>query len=139
MSRLQDSAAFAPTITPSGQTVGVGPWRLTLTDAQTADEAYNTIVSANAGNDQAPDGLVWVLARFTAENTSGQRRIINLSDFAATGTDGILRRPPAMECPEPALQATVEAGASADGWVPLQVNDAGNVIVWFGSPFLSGG
>lgn len=138
MSRLQDSATFAPSITPSHQPVEAGPWRLTLTDVQLADEAHATIVAASAGNDQAPAGLVWVLARFTAENISGQRQIINLTDFAATGTDGILRRPPAMICPDPALQAPVEPGSSTDGWVPLQVNDAGNVIAWFASPFLGG-
>lgn len=138
MSRLQESAAFAPTITPSGQAIEAGPWRLTLTDAQLADEAYATIVATNSGNNEAPAGLVWVLARFSAENISDQRRIINLTDFAATGTDGILRRPPASVCPEPSLQTTVEAGASAEGWVPLQVNDAGNVIIWFSSPFLGG-
>lgn len=137
MTRLQEST-FAPTIVPRGEAVDAGPWRLTITDAQLGDEAYATIVAANEGNDDAPEGLSWVLAYFTAQNISDQPRVINVTDFAATGTDGILRRTPAMECPEPTLQATVDAGAAAEGWVPLQVNDTGSVVVWFSSPFLGG-
>jgi hypothetical protein len=137
MTRFQESA-FAPTITPRGETVDAGPWRLTITDAQVGDAAYATIVAANEGNDAAPDGLQWVLAYVTAQNISDQTRVINVTDFVGTGTDGILRRTPAMVCPEPTLQATVDAGAAAEGWVPLQVNDTGNVVIWFSSPFLGG-
>jgi hypothetical protein len=137
MTQLQESA-FAPTITPRGEAVDAGPWRLTITDAQVGDAAYATIVSANEGNDAAPDGLMWVLAYVAVQNISDQPRAINVTDFAGTATDGILRRTPAMVCPEPTLQATVEVGASVEGWVPLQVNDTGNVVVWFSSPFLGG-
>lgn len=137
MTRLQDPA-FAPAIVPLGQTVDAGPWRLTITDGQLGDLAYSTIIAANEDNDEAPEGLTWALAYVTAENTSGQTRVINLSDFAASGTDGVLRRPPAMVTPQPALQATVEPGSMAEGWVPFHVNDTGNVIVWFSSPFLGG-
>lgn len=137
MTQLQDSA-FAPTIVPFGQPVDAGPWRLTIVDGQLGEAAYSTIVATNEGNEQAPDGLAWALAYLTAENTSDQTRVINLSDFAATGTDGVLRRPPAMECPEPALQATVEPGGIAEGWIPFHVNDTANVLLWFSSPFLGG-
>lgn len=137
MTRLQDSA-FAPTIVPFGQTAEAGPWRLIVTDGQLADEAYSTIVAANDGNKEAPAGLVWALAYLTAENIGDQTRVINLSDFAASGTDGVLRRPPAMVCPQPSLQATVEPGGIAEGWVPFHVNDTGNVLLWFSSPFLGG-
>lgn len=138
MSRLQESATFDPATTPFGQAVDAGPWRLTLTDAQIDEEAFATIAGTNAGNDPAPDGLIWILAFISAENTSEIPRVINMTDFAATGTDGILRRPPAMECPDPALGAVVDPGETTEGWVPLQVNDAGNVLVWFASPVLDG-
>lgn len=137
MARLQQSA-FTPTITPRGEAVDAGPWRLTITDAQAGDAAYGTIVSANEGNGPAPAGLQWALGYMKVENISDQTRVINVTDFAGTGTDGILRRTPAMVCPEPTLQATVEPGASTEGWVPLQVNEPGNVVVWFSSPFLGG-
>src|SRR5699024_5162220 len=45
---------------------------------------------------------------------------------------------PAMEAPEPSLQATVEPGGTAEGWVPSIVNDTSNVIYSFSSPFLGG-
>ncbi len=137
MTRLQ-APAFAPTLTPAGEAVQAGPWRLTLTDRQVGDNAYNTIAGFNSGNDEAPAGASWVLAWFVAENTSDRPLVINLTDFAATGTDGIMRRTPAMEAPEPALQATIEPGASAEGWVPSIVNDPASVIYWFSSPFLGG-
>lgn len=131
-------SAFAPTIIPFGETVDIGPWRLTVTDAQVGDAAFSTIVSANEGNEEAPEGLSWVLAYIAAENIGAGSQVINLTDFAATGTDGVLRRTPAMVAPEPALQATVEPGAKAEGWVPFHVNDTGNVVLWFSSPFLGG-
>lgn len=137
MTRMQQSG-FAPTITTIGEAVTAGPWQLTVQGVQIGDEALATITSANEGNDAAPEGLIWVLASIAATNTSDQTRVINVTDFAVTGTDGILRRTPAMVCPEPALQATVEAGASIEGWVPLQVNDTGNIVAWFSSPFLGG-
>jgi hypothetical protein len=137
MTRLQDSA-FAPANVPFAQPVDAGPWRLTVIDGQLGAAAYSTIVATNEGNEQAPEGLAWALAYLTAENTSDQTRVINLSDFAATGTDGVLRRPPAMDCPEPALQATVEPAGIVEGWIPFHVNDTGNVILSFSSPFLGG-
>lgn len=135
---LQQQSAFAPTVTPVGQAIEAGPWRLTIVDSQLGDTAFSTILEANGGNDDAPDGLFWALAYITAQNISANTHVITLTDFAATGTDGLLRRTPAMEAPQPALQATVEPGGTAEGWIPFQVNDTGNVVVWFSSPTLGG-
>lgn len=137
MTRLQDAPA-GPTLVPLGQTAGAGFWRLTVQQVQLGDEATATLMAANAGNPDAPEGLTYVLAYLTAENTSGGAQAINLADFAAAGPDGILRRPPALIVPEPALQASVEAGATAEGWVPLTVGDASNVVLRFASAFLGG-
>jgi hypothetical protein len=139
MFRLQDTASTAPVqIIPPGQAIDAGFWRLTVLEAQIGDAAAATITAANGGNPDAPQGLVYALARVSAENTSDQPQVINLSDFAGTGTDGILRRPPTLIVPEPALQARVDPASSAEGWIPLTVNDAGNVLLWFSSPFLGG-
>ena len=138
MYRLQDPAATIPPVTPIGQPVEAGVWRLTVVEAQLGDDAATAITSTNGGNPDAPEGLVYALARVSAENTSDQPRIVNLSDFAGTGTDGILRRPPALIVPDPPLQARVEAGDAVEGWVPVVVNDAANALLWFQSPFLGG-
>ncbi len=137
MTQTQEST-FAPTLTPVGQPVTAGPWELTVTDVQLADAAYATIVSANAGNDEAPAGTAWALAYVSATNRSDHPVTLNVTDFAGTGTDGILRRPTAMVAPEPVAQGTVEPGAAVEGWVPFLVNDTSNVLLWFNSPFLGG-
>jgi hypothetical protein len=137
MTRLQESIN-APSITPLGEQVTAGPWQLTVTDVQLGDAAFSTIVSANAANEAAPEGIVWALAYIVAMNASDRPMVINVTDFAGTGTDGILRRTPAMVAPEPVLQGAVEPGATLEGWVPFQVNDASNVLLWFSSPFLGG-
>ncbi len=137
MTQTQEST-FVPTLTPVGQPVTAGPWELTVTDVQLADAAYATIVSANAGNDEAPAGTAWALAYVSATNRSDRPVTLNVTDFAGTGTDGILRRPVAMVAPEPVAQGTVEPGAAVEGWVPFLVNDTSNVLLWFNSPFLGG-
>lgn len=138
MTRLQETPSLPATMNPIGQAVDAGPWRLTLTDAQLGDAAMFTIASANAGNESPAEGLVYVLAYFTAENISDEPHVMNVTDFAATSTDGILRRPPAIVSPEPALQVSVAPGELAEGWVPLMTNNVDNVLVWFSSPFLGG-
>jgi hypothetical protein len=137
MSQTQASA-FAPALVAPGTTVTAGPWQLTVTDVQLGDTATGTVLATNAGNDELPAGLTWALAYVVATNTSQQTLVINLTDFAGTGTDGILRRPPAMVAPQPSLQGRVEPGSSIEGWVPFQLNDTSNVLLWFNSPFLGG-
>ena len=137
MTRLQDAPADT-TLAPLGQTAEAGFWRLTIQQVQVAEAATAILMAANAGNPDAPEGLVYVLTYVAAQNTSGSAQVINLADFAAAGTDGILRRPPAVIVPDPALQARVEAGNVGEGWLPLLVNDPSNVILRFASAFLGG-
>lgn len=140
MTRLQETTPTSPgsTINPVGQPVDAGPWRLTLTEARLGDAAASLVASANTGNEEPDEGLVYVAGYLTAENTSDQIRVINISDFAATSTDGILRRTPALVSPDPALQASVAPGEITEGWVPLVVNNVDNALIWFSSPFLGG-
>ena len=125
-------------IVPPGQPALAGPWRLTVREVQAGEQAAASLLAANAGNADAPEGLVYVLVSIRAENAGDVPLALNLSDFAATGTDGVLRRPPALIVPEPSLQTTVEPGAAADGWLPLLVNDPSNLVLRFTSPFLGG-
>lgn len=137
MTRLQ-APSFAPTITPTGETVTAGPWQITVSEVQLGDAALGIITERNGGNEPAPEGLAWALAYVNATNTSDQGLVINVTDFAGTGTDGVLRRTPAMVAPDPVLQGPVGAGASIEGWVPFYVNDTSNVLMRFDSPFLGG-
>lgn len=135
--QLQD-APSPLTVVPRGNVADAGPWRLTVQRVQAGEEATATLMAANAGNPDVPEGLVYVLAYLTAENTTDRAQIINGSDFAAAGPDGILRRPPALIIPNPALQGAVDGGGVLEGWVPLTVSDPGNIVLWFASPFLGG-
>lgn len=137
MTQTQESS-FAPTLTPLSAAVTAGPWEMAITDVQLGDAAYGTIVSANAGNEEPPAGTVWALAYVVATNRGNRSAVLNLTDFAGTGTDGILRRTPAMVAPDPAAQGRAEPGGTIEGWVPFLVNDPSNVLLWFNSPFLGG-
>src|SRR5690606_22923962 len=85
-----------------------------------------------------PDGYSYVLARIVAENTGTVPRTIQMVDFAATGSDGVLRRTQAAVMPDPMLQAVVEPGASTEGWIAAIVDDLSSAALWFDSPFLGG-
>lgn len=121
-----------------GQPFAVGPWQLTVEEVRSGADAAAQIQEANSANDPAPDGLGYLTVRVTAQVISGQPQAINLSDFAATGADGILRRPPTIDMPEPALQGVVEPGGALEGWIPFLVDDAASATLWFDSPFLAG-
>jgi len=101
-------------------------------------EAAALVEETNAENAAAPDGLTYLAVRMTAESLSDGPRAINLSDFAATGTDGILRRPPTIDMPEPALQGVVDPGDALEGWIPFLVDDLASATLWFDSPLLGG-
>lgn len=128
-----------PTIIPLGQPATAGPWQITITDVQVGDEAFATIKATNDGNEDPAEGTVWALVKVAATNTGAMAAVLNLTDFAATSTDGILRRPPAMEAPDPNPQATVAPGDSTEGWLPFQVSDGSDIVVWFASPFIGAG
>jgi hypothetical protein len=105
------------------------------------DEAFAILTDTNAANAElgAPaEGESYVLARISATNTSSVRQVVQMSDFAATGTDGILRRTGPIAIPDPMLGAMVEPGATTEGWIAPIVNDPASAILWFDSPRLSG-
>ncbi len=121
-----------------GQPREVGPWRMTVAEVRSGADALAQVQEANAANDPAPDGLVYVTVRMTVQSMSDQPHAINLSDFAAAGTDGILRRPPILDMPEPALQGVVQPGESLEGWIPVLVDDPASATLWFDSSFTGG-
>lgn len=135
---LAQADASPGNVVSLGQSVAVGPWRLTVTEVLAGEEAAVLVQEANAENASAADGLRYLMVRVTAESLSDGPLPINLSDFAATGTDGILRRPPTIDMPEPALRGVVDSGGALDGWIPFLVDDPASATLWFDSPFLGG-
>lgn len=132
------ATSAAADIVALGEPFAVGPWRITVVEVRTGAEAAAQVQEANAYNASAPDGLGYLTAWVTAESMSDGPLVINLSDFAATGADGVLRRPPTIDMPEPALQGVVGPGDSLEGWIPFLVDDPTSATLWFDSPFMGG-
>ncbi|MEJ7839893.1 MAG: hypothetical protein WKF81_13855, partial [Thermomicrobiales bacterium] len=124
-------------LVPFNTAATVGPWIITVTQAMIGDQATAMLQEKNSANvpvaelPGADPETSYVLARITVQNTSAASRVINLADFAATGSDGILRRPPSIEVPDPALQQIVPAGETLQGIVPFLVDDAETATIWF--------
>jgi hypothetical protein len=126
------------TVHPIGEAADLGVWTITVTDVVAGDEAASLMAEANGENPAPLDGLVYLCAKITAQNTSDIPRSIQMVDFAATGSDGVLRRTWAVVVPEPMLQAVVEPGASTEGWIAVTVDDPSAALLWFDSPILGG-
>lgn len=135
---MMQTATFAPTVHPAGEAVTAGPWQLTLQRAELGNAALTTMTNANSANGDGPLDLQWAIAYVSAQNTSDQPQVINASDFAACGAEGVLYRPPLTAGPFPLLQGIVAAGDTLEGAVPFWVGDLSNVLLQFSSPFLGG-
>ncbi|MGN6032296.1 MAG: hypothetical protein ACTHQE_11600 [Thermomicrobiales bacterium] len=127
-----------PALTPLGQAATAGPWSLSVIEVATGSDAAARIASANAGNATAPDGVGYLLAHVQATNTGATPLVLNMADFTATGSDGVLRPAASLAGPTPELQGTVAAGATIDGWLPLLVDDPTAATLWFESILLGG-
>lgn len=136
MQARQQDAAIA-IITP-GKAATAGFWAFTVTQVVSGDAAAKMVADANSGNPAVQAGLTYLLAKVHARNTGSQAAALNLADFAATGDDGILRRPVSMAVPTPSLQGTVAAGEEFEGWIPLAVDNPVTATLWYDSTIISG-
>lgn len=135
---MQTAAGFNPTLHPVGEAATAGPWSLTLQRVELGDEALGTMNAANGANGDGPLDLQWAIAWVAATNNSDKPQIINVTDFAACGAEGVLYAPPLTDGPDPLLQGHVEPGATLEGGVPFWIGDQGNALLRFSSPFLGG-
>ncbi len=126
------------TLHPLNETASLGIWAITVVEVISGSDASALLADVNANNPEPDEGLSYVCARITAQNTGTITRSIQMSDFAATGTDGILRRTGPIAIPEPLLGAAVEPGASTEGWIAVMVDDPAAAILWFDSPQAGG-
>jgi len=136
---VQDiSAINSMSLHAIGDTASLGPWAVTVLEVVAGEEAASLLLQSNNENPLAPDGQVYICVRIGVQNTGNVARSIQMVDFAATGSDGILRRTLAVVVPEPMLQAVVEPGAATEGWIAVTVNDPSAAILWFDTPLLGG-
>ena len=127
----------ALTVHSIGEAADLGVWSITVTDVVAGDEAASLMAETNAENQEAlAEGLSWACVKLSVTNTSEQPRSIQMSDFAGTSSDGVLRRTQAVAVPDPMLQAVVEAGASKEGRIVVAVADPATALLWFDSSLL---
>jgi hypothetical protein len=124
---------------PSDQPVTAGPWTLTISEILTGDDAAAKIAEANAENPGPGDGMQFIAVHLSAANTSNQAYEISESDFGVTGDDGLIYQFDLATPPDPALDGSVDPGASIDGWVisAVPAND-GNLILVYNSSTIDG-
>lgn len=139
MVALQEtSSAGAITVYQIGESATLGPWTITVLEVVAGEEAASLMIETNPENPPAPEGQVYVCVRLSVWNGSDRPLPIQMVDFAATGSDGILRRTQAVVVPDPMLQAVVEPGATSEGWVAITVVDPSVATLWFDAPVLGG-
>lgn len=124
---------------PLNRTGQAGPWKLTVTQVVTGQDATNQVTAANSANEAPADGSTYVLVKIRAENTGSRPLAIGGDDFAVTGRSGLVRRFAGAFPPDPALDATVKPGETKEGWVVLgAASDEQSLLLLFDSLSLPG-
>ncbi len=124
---------------PLGTEGSAGPWRMTVLEVLTGQEATDLVTAANGLNDPPRDGFTYVAARLSATNSGRKPLSIAGDDFAITGDEGTVRRFVGTFAPDDAIDGEVGPGESREGWVILGAPaDEGSLVLIFDSLRLSG-
>jgi hypothetical protein len=140
ITRESSAQAVTPDAPAALQTeVVAGPWRLTVQEVVTGDDANNLVTGASPANLPLPEGLSYVAVRVAATNAGTVAAHIDGNDFAVTDASGIVQRAGGATAPNPALAGDVEPSASLDGWVVgVAPGDATGLVLLFDSVTLTG-
>jgi len=125
--------------TPLQTEVAAGPWRMTVIEVVTGDDATNQVRTASPANQHPPNGSAYVIARLNVTNAGSRPYSIDSDDFAVVDASGQVRRFTGAVAPEPALAGTVDPGATAEGWIVggAPAGD-GNLVLLYDSTSLTG-
>jgi hypothetical protein len=121
-----------------GDMAQAGPWQIILEAVTTGDEATDQVLDWNSANPAAPEGLQYLVATMSVRNTGTTARVITFADFAATGDDGRIRRPPTLAAGDQPVQATIPPGETLTGTIPFLVDVPDRAAIWFESTLLGG-
>jgi hypothetical protein len=139
MNLVRPGLAQTESATAVGEPATAGPWAMTVQEVALGDDAAAKAAEASASNPSAEDGLQYVAVRLTVQNTSAQSLIIGLEDFGVLGEAGIVRRSAGIFPPSPALEGSIAAGESLEGWILSSVEaESSNVVLLYDSVTLTG-
>lgn len=127
---IQTEQATIATPVAIGEETSAGPFMMRVEEAIIAD-AGAMIASVSDQNNDAPEGLSYILANIAVGNNGEQPLSLSVTDFPVTGTDGVLRRCPSLALPDPPLNVLLGPGEVFSGWVAGLVNDLANVVMLF--------
>ncbi len=112
---------------------------MAVTQVVTGQDAASQVTAASQFNEQPADGFQYVLVKIRAHNESKQSLRIDANDFAVTGDSGIARRFVGAVAPDPALDGTVAAGETREGWVVIGAGaDEHNLVLLYDSASIPG-
>lgn len=105
---------------PLGQEAVAGPLRVSIREVSSGPSAVDRVLGVTDANVPPRDGHTYVLAYVVVHNDGDEPVFISNDDFGLTGSSGVIHRFLIIQPPEPALFATIEPGASAEGWVVFE-------------------
>ncbi|MBA2520512.1 MAG: DUF4352 domain-containing protein [Chloroflexia bacterium] len=124
---------------PLGQAAIAGPLRITVSDVSSGPAAVERVLATTPNNPAPRQDHTFVLTYVTVGNEGETPVFVSNDDFGLTGSSGIVHRFLIAEPPAPALFATIDPGASAEGWLVFEAPTAETEpLLVFDSPSFPG-
>ena len=124
---------------PLGEEAAAGPLRLRVLETVIGQEATDRVTAASPVNEAPREGFTYVLVNVHVVNDSDGPVVLDGNDFALTGASGLVRRFVGAQPPDPALDGTLEPGATREGWVVLAApTDEQDLLLLYDSLSLPG-
>jgi hypothetical protein len=124
---------------PLGQEAIAGPFRIMVNEVAAGQPAVDRVLAVTDLNAAPRDGFTYVIANLTVRNEGEVPIFVSNDDFGLTGSSGVIHRFLIAQPPEPALMATIDPGATAEGWVVFETPaDESELLLVFDSLSLPG-
>jgi hypothetical protein len=124
---------------PLGQEAVAGPLRVSVREVTSGPTAVDRVLAAADANVAPRDGHTYVLANVVVRNDGDEPIFVSNDDFGLTGSSGVIHRFLLIQPPEPALFATLDPGATAEGWLVFEAPlDETELLLVFDSLSLPG-
>lgn len=124
---------------PLGQEAVAGPLRVSVREVTSGPTAVDRVLAVTEVNVGPREGHTYILANVVVHNDGDAPIFVSNDDFGLTGSSGVIHRFLIIEPPEPALFATLDPGASTEGWLVFEAPlDETELLLVFDSLSLPG-